>query len=164
MDSELTLQQEMFCQYYINNDALFGNATLSYAEAYDYKLDELSTEKPVLANNADGTPTEWGDSEYTLAYNTCSACSSKLLRNNKINERVKKLLNELLKDEEVDAELARIIKNGKDSDKISAIKEYNALKQRIVKKTETDITSKGEKITGIELIVPDVKDNPQTHE
>ena len=28
-----------------------------------------------------------------------------------------------------------------------------------VNKTETDITSKGEKITGIELIVPNVKDN-----
>jgi hypothetical protein len=32
-----------FCRYYTQNEKLFGNATHSYAEAYDYKLDTLST-------------------------------------------------------------------------------------------------------------------------
>jgi hypothetical protein len=38
----LTPQQELFCRFYTQNEHLFGNATLSYAEAYGFKLDELS--------------------------------------------------------------------------------------------------------------------------
>jgi hypothetical protein len=35
-------QQELFCRYYTQDFSLCGNATLSYAEAYEYKLDELA--------------------------------------------------------------------------------------------------------------------------
>ena len=38
----LNPKEELFCRYYTQNEALFGNATLSYAEAYGYGLDELS--------------------------------------------------------------------------------------------------------------------------
>jgi hypothetical protein len=42
-DGPLNPQCELFCRYYTQNEKLFGNATHSYAEAYDYKLDTLST-------------------------------------------------------------------------------------------------------------------------
>jgi hypothetical protein len=138
---DLTLQQEKFCRLYTQNDELFGNGTLAYAEAYGYDLDAESKERPILSEN----PLTYGESDYTLAYNTCSVNASRLLRSDKIQDRVTVLLNELLKDEVVDSELARIIKGGrKDSDRMTAIKEYNALKQRVTKKM--DITTKGESI------------------
>ena len=33
-ETGLNPRQELFCRYYTQNDELFGNATLSYAEAY----------------------------------------------------------------------------------------------------------------------------------
>lgn len=144
MEEILTPKQELFCRYYTQNNELFGNGTLAYAEAYEYKLDELSKEKPIVERDAEGKPKKEGDSEYTLAYNTCSVQASRMLRNGKIQDRLTTLLNEYLKNEVVDAQLLKIIIGGKDTDKVSAIREYNRLRQRIVEKT--DITSKGEQI------------------
>lgn len=140
----LTPPQELFCRYYAQNSELFGNATLSYAEAYEYHLDELSKEQPVLATNEKGEPTELGDSEYTLQYNVCSMAGSRLIRQDKIQLRIRALLNELMKDDVVDAQLVKIIMEGEDKDKVAAIKEYNKLKQRIIEKQ--DITSGGKPI------------------
>ncbi len=142
---DLVPKQELFCRYYTQNNELFGNGTLAYAEAYEFNLDELSKEKPVTETDDKGKPIEWGDSEFTLAYNTCSVNASKLLRSTKIQDRMTVLLNEYMKNEVVDAELVKVIIGGKDSDKVAAIKEYNKLRQRIIDKT--DITSKGEQIT-----------------
>jgi hypothetical protein len=33
----------LFCRFYTQNEKLFGNATHSYEEAYNYHLDPLST-------------------------------------------------------------------------------------------------------------------------
>jgi hypothetical protein len=38
--TELNAKRELFCRYYTQNSELFGNATLSYAEAFDYKLED----------------------------------------------------------------------------------------------------------------------------
>lgn len=141
---ELTPQQELFCRYYAQNTELFGNATLSYAEAYDYKLDERSREQPILARNTKGEPTEFGDSEYKIIYDQCSSHGSRLIRNGKIQERVRVLLNEFMRDDVIDAQLLKVIVEGKDQDKVAAIKEYNKLKQRIIDKQ--DITSGGKPI------------------
>lgn len=150
---ELTPKQELFCHIYTHNRQLFGNATLSYAEAYDYGLDELSQEKPVLGYDSKGEPNKWGESEYTKAYNVCSAQGSRLLRNQKIDDRIRELMNLLMRDSIVDAELISIVLHGeKDSDRVAAIKEYNKLKQRILDKV--DHTTGGEKIIGINYVIP----------
>lgn len=141
----LNPKQELFCQFYVMNDELFGNATLSYAEAYDYKLDTLSKERPILSTDDLGNPKEYGESEYDLAYNVCAVTSSRSLRSAKVQLRVRELLNELLKDDVVDSELAKVIRqNHKLESKMAAIREYNKLKGRIIDKT--DLTSKGEQI------------------
>lgn len=143
---ELTPQQELFCRFYTQNSELFGHVTLSYAEAYGYDLDSLSKEKPLISEE----PKKYGDSEYDLAYNTCAANGSRLLRNDKIQKRVITLLNEYMRDEVVDAELVKVImQNYKLESKVAAIREYNKLKQRITEKT--DITTNGESINTGEI-------------
>lgn len=123
----LNPRQEKFVRLYTQNDELFGNATLSYAEAYGYNLDEMV-----------------GD-ERKKMYDSCSAQSSRLLRIDKIQKRKIELLNELLKNEIVDAKLAELIKGGD----MMAIREYNKLKGRITDKM--DISGKAfEHFTGQE--------------
>lgn len=43
----LNPKHELFSQLYVKNAELFGNATQCYAEAYGFKLDELSREHPI---------------------------------------------------------------------------------------------------------------------
>lgn len=154
---ELTPKQEQFCRNYTQIASLFGNATLSYAEAYGVDLDSLDDERPVLAENTEGEPIEWGKSDRQIAYDTCASAGSRLLRNVKVDKRVRVLLNEMLNDEVIDARLMEIILNGKDQDSIKAIMEANKLKQRIVEKK--DITSGGEKIAGFNFIRADYVDS-----
>lgn len=127
---------ELFCRYYTQNQALFGNATLCYAEAYSYKLDELS-EVAVYETNEKDEEVKVEDSEYVKAYNVCSVEGARLLRTPRIQARLTKLLNELLKDEIVDAQLAKTIMQDRKLDsKIAAIREYNKLRQRITDKLD----------------------------
>lgn len=137
----LSLRQEMFCEYMVQIGDTFDNATLSYAEAYNFDLASMSRD-PVYAS--DGI-TKLQESEYHNAYDYCSRAGWRLRRSEKINNRIRQLLNELKRNEVVDAVLMQIILNGKkDSDRISAAKEYNALEQRITKKL--DLTTKGESL------------------
>ncbi len=154
-------QQELFCRFYAQNDDLFSNATLSYGEAYDYKLHELSTERPVISTNDEGKPIEFGESEHAKAYNTCAANASRLLRNDKIQARIIVLMNEWLKDDVVDSELFKVIKNHKMEAKIAGIREYNKMRGRIIEKT--DITSGNKPLAPILVqFVNETKDNPNT--
>lgn len=138
MAEDTTLKQEKFCRLYTQNSELFGNGTLAYAEAYGYDLETLDR-----TNEKDEKGKEIpGSSEFSRVYNMCSSSASRMLRNEKINELITKSLNELMKDEVVDAQLAKVImQDNKLEAKMSGIKEYNNLKQRIIKKT--DITSNG---------------------
>lgn len=137
--SKLTPQQELFCRFFTQNRELFANATHSYAEAYGFNLDELShlrgcglEESEDHAHAKDCPP-----SEYDLAYHTCSSLGSRLLRNDRIQNRITALLNEMLRDDVVDAELVKtILQDHKLDAKIAAIREYNKLKQRITDKVE----------------------------
>ena len=133
---ELNPKQELFCQMYVNNGATFGNATLAYASAYD------------LDANYHGTDQQKSD------YAVANVCGPRLLVNVGIKARVVKLLNALLKDEIVDAELSKVIQQDGDlGPKMSAIKEYNRIKGRGSDVVEhkfdfTDlIRQKNEKIT-----------------
>lgn len=162
----LTLKQQLFCKYFTQDRDLFGNATLSYAEAYEYELDKLDkTPKREDGSkdtdddetfedqeeNGDGRPKRKRksriiprSSEYDIAYDNCSSAASRLLRNVKVVEYCDKLLNDLLKNEKVDARLAKIIFQERDNtDALNAIKEYNKLKQRIIDKAETKVDYKG---------------------
>lgn len=140
--AELTVKQDMFCRFYtdpMSPDTVL-NMTNSYAAAYGYDFDSYSREYPT-----DATGKIIGKSEWERAQNSCAANASALIRNNKIKERINDLYSEMMNDVSVDRELVRIIFHApKASDRISAIKEYNALKQRITKKL--DLTTKGESL------------------
>lgn len=118
-------KRELFCRYYAQGDGTFGNATLSYAAAYEIELgDTTLTDK--LGNLL-------AAKFYPQEYHTCSSSGSRLLRNDKIQERITVLLNEFLRNDLVDAELAKVIKQGGDlQPKVAAIKEYNKLRSRII--------------------------------
>src|ERR1035441_7818208 len=141
-------QHEIFCQLYVKNEELFGNGTLCYAEAYNYKLETLSHEE---TRDKEGELIE--ASEYDKAKNVCAVEGHRLLRMPKIQERINVLLNEMLKDDIVDAQLAKVILQDKKLEpKISAIREYNKIRQRITEKV--DVTSGGERVTGFQMIPP----------
>ncbi len=141
---KLSIKHELFCQHYVKNRELFGNATQSYAEAYGFNLHELDTER---VYDESGKMIE--SSERDKAELVCAVQGNRLLRMRKIQERNTELLNELLRDDIVDGELASIImQNYKLEPKIGAIREYNRLRQRIVEKT--DLTSGGKPIVLID--------------
>lgn len=139
-------KQELFCQLYTQSHDFFGNATLSYAAAFDYNLAELSQEPERVQDTDDDdegvavrTKTRM-DSPYQRAYNVCSVQAHKLLRIAKVQVRIRELLNALLKDEIVDSELAKLIMQGDDNTaKVAAIREYNKLRSRIVDRSESTI-------------------------
>jgi len=118
-------RRELFCRHYAQGEGTFGNATLSYAAAYEYDL--------IFVKKTD----RWGtlyDSPVDLnVYQTCGSNGSRLLKDDKVQARITVLLNELLKDEIVDAELAKVVKqDGELQPKVQAIKEYNKLRGRII--------------------------------
>jgi hypothetical protein len=141
-DDKLNAKRELFCHYYAQNSETFGNGTLSYAAAYGYELDTLSKE----AVYEEIVDEETGEirrgelieaSEYDKAANVCAVEAGRLLRTPHVQKRVTALLNELLKDEVVDGELARVIQqNVKLDAKVAAIREYNKLRGRIIDKTQ----------------------------
>ena len=171
-EDNLSPQQESFCRYYTQNPELYGNGTLCYAEAYGYDLDSLDKEDSIT-QYLDGeeimkkylNPFTLGkekydkynsissthqrivqESTYKKAYNTCSVCASQLLRTTKIQKRLQAIYLAMMDDDTIDSVLSSIISNPREQskDRISAIKEYNALKQRIIKKL--DLSSLGERI------------------
>src|ERR1051325_9798923 len=95
----LNPKQELFCRYYAQGEGTFGNATLSYAAAYDYDLGDTTV------IDEDGNPLI--QKPYKTSYHTCSVNGNKLLRNAEVKERITVLYNELLQDKFVDAELAK---------------------------------------------------------
>lgn len=109
----LRIRQENFCKYYVfgvKKEFRMGNATLSYAKAY--KLNIRKKED----------------------YETASSCSSRLLRNVKVKDRMRQLIIEAgFNDEVVDARLVEIVTEGSNKDSNVAIKTYNELTKRIDK-------------------------------
>src|SRR5215204_1187575 len=96
---KLNPKQEAFCRYYAQGEGTFGNATLSYAAAYDYDLDSEPEQDQDDEDEENGEePFETG---YDSARNVCAVEGARLLRNPNCQERINVLLNELLKDEVV---------------------------------------------------------------
>lgn len=138
---KLTLKQELFCYYYTQNPETLLNATLSYAEAYGFDLESMSHEgRYVIKENKEK---DYIKSEFERYEHYCGVAASRMMRNDRISRRITDLFNETMRDELVDMELMKIIRgNSKNSDKIAAIKEYNALKQRITKKLDLSTLGK----------------------
>jgi hypothetical protein len=140
---KLTFRQELFVRCYTQNEELAGNATLSYAYAYGHDLENADRTRETYEDDL-GVHTIPGTSAYDRIYDNCSANASRLLRNDKITRFINQYFNELLTDERVDRELAWMITRGDGATKMAAIREYNALKQRITKKVE--VNTKGSAI------------------
>jgi phage terminase small subunit len=115
---KLNNQQEKFCRLYTTAREFFGNGVQSYIEAYDVDLSKRG------------------------AYQSARTCAWRLLTNVDILERINKLLDVVLNEAHVDKQLAFLItQNANFNAKIAAIKEYNALKKRVV--TMHEVTGKG---------------------
>ncbi|PZM86476.1 hypothetical protein DLH72_00840 [Candidatus Gracilibacteria bacterium] len=127
---KLTEKQKLFCFHFICNDVLRGNATLCYNEAYSKDLYNKDQTRKLDEEGKE----IYGTSEYDKCYNSCSVSGSNLLRNIKIQQENRLLLNSLLTDEKVDSRLAEIIFTGANKDSLNAIKEYNKIKGRIEEK------------------------------
>ena len=114
---KLTPRQEKFCQLYTTDTSCFWNWVTTYLEVYD-----VDTTKPHWYKNA------------------CSL-ASRLTSNAKVYNRINELLEEQgLNDEFADKQMLFIMSQHTDlSNKLWAIREYNRLKQRVLKKIELDI-------------------------
>lgn len=111
---KLNPKQELFCKLYSSNREFFGNGVETYLEVYDI----------------DKTKPNW--------YKTACAGASRELSNVKVYTRINELLEEQgLNDGFVDKQLLFLISQQSDfTNKISAIKEYNKLRQRITEKID----------------------------
>ncbi|KKN73594.1 hypothetical protein LCGC14_0399100 [marine sediment metagenome] len=106
----LNPKQELFCQLYASDEEFFGNGVKSYKKAY--KMDD---------------------------YKSAMVLASNLLRNIKILDRINVLMDIVINNVVVDKELAFVIKQKENLPaKVSAIKEYNVLKGRIIQKIEKE--------------------------
>jgi len=83
---KLNAQHEKFCKLFVNSKVYFGQATKCYAAAYNKQLN---------------TPEQ---------KNTVSASASRLLTNVKVLQRIDQLLSLQIDEEEVDSELAYLIR------------------------------------------------------
>jgi hypothetical protein len=114
----------------------------------------LSTEGVYSEPDEDGHRIKIEASEYDKAVHVCAVEASRLLRIPEVQSRITALLNEILKDDVVDSQLAKLImQDDEPAAKIAAIREYNKVWQRITEKH--DITRGGLPITGMRI----TKDN-----
>lgn len=134
---DLTLKQEKFCKLYTMPGETFGNGTISYLLAYGYDLDTYSDKREIDENGKEIPLT----SDRERCYQVSASCASRLLRNEKIIKRNRQLLVAQLTDELADSKLTEHIIKARSDVSLNAVKHYNDLKGRIVKKM--DITSKG---------------------
>lgn len=119
---ELNIKQKLFCELFASDREFFGNGVQSYIEAYDIDLTKKG------------------------AYNVAKANANRLLTKADILDYINTLFEAHgLNDTFVDKQLEKlIVQDAEFSTKLQAIKEYNALKQRITKKL--DMTTNGESI------------------
>lgn len=155
-EKALNLKQDLFCHYFVQNNLLRGNATLSYAEAYGYDLDSLPKDDAVYKGKGE-TRKLVESSSYDKAYFVCATEGNRHLKKPHIQKLCIKLYNSLLKDDVVDAKLAKHIMQDDDMTvSVTAIREYNKLRGRIIdKKSLTDAQGKPLPIIGLSVHVPD---------
>lgn len=139
----LTVNEEVFCRFYVLNEDTRRNGVLSYNEAYGKKLDEqpkddavYDDDEPVYDNDSGEIKgTKRGklvqSSSYDRCYAMCATEASRLVKKPYISRRITELLNELLTDAFVDGELAKVIAQDEElTPKVQAVKEFNLLRKR----------------------------------
>lgn len=110
----LNLQQEQFCQYYVNADReMFGNGTQCYLEVYGEEYQEKH-QRP-------------------MKYDVARALASRLLTKDNVIKRINELLETGgFNNENVDKQHLFLINQHADlKTKMAAIREFNALKKRV---------------------------------
>ena len=119
MKDKLNPNQKMFCEYYAGgSNEYFGNAVWAYILAYKIPIRLIDYSKLTDEERSD--------------YDSAKVTASELLTNLNIKNRCNELVDALIKDEIVDRELAKVImQNDELSSKVSAIKEYNAVRKRV---------------------------------
>lgn len=116
--NELNFEQERFCQIYAGGGEFCGNGVWSYIIAYNKDV-------PLIAHS-------YLNDAQKKEYNEAKADASRLITNDNIIKRCNELFDALIKDEIVDRELIRVITQNEElSAKVSAIKEYNAVRKRV---------------------------------
>lgn len=112
----LTPKNKRFCELFATDREFFGNGVQSYIKAYNIDLSKSN------------------------AYAGAGRGANRLLKNAKILAYINKLLKVVLNEAHVDKQLAFLITQNVDfKAKMSAIKEFNALRQRVTKKFEGDL-------------------------
>lgn len=110
-----SIQQEMFCQYFISETEFYGNGIQSYARAYDVQI----------------TP---------FNYDMIKARCARLLMTPVVIKRISDLLTEDgFNDQHADKHLLFLMTQNMDMrSKLGAIREYNKLKSRVESKLQLD--------------------------
>ena len=112
----LNPRQQKFCKLYTTDREFFGNGVQSYAEAFNIDL-----QKPGK-------------------YNYARVAASRLLTKDNILSYINELLDVILNNVHVDKQLAFLITQNADfGSKLGAIKEFNALKERIKGKMHLNV-------------------------
>lgn len=139
---KLTIKQERFCQLYASDAEFFGNGVQSYIEAYNVDLTVKG------------------------AYNVAKAAAFENLTKPYILARINELFEARgLNDRFVDKQLEKLITQDADfKSKIAAIKEYNALKQRITSKAEVSVQFPKPLLYAVSNNDGDTKDTPTNEE
>ncbi len=119
MKKQLTKKQELFCKLFATEREYFGNGTQAYAKAYNIDLSKRGKQSIAKSN------------------------ASRLLTYDYITRYIDKLLDlGGLNDNRVDKELLFLIEqNANLHIKLGAIKEYNSLRKRIIKREEIKLDS-----------------------
>lgn len=141
-DLPLTINEEIFCQYYVLNAETRNNAFQSYVKAYskEEEIENAPKDDAIYEEiEVNGKMTKGGlikSSSFERVNTWIRREASKVLTKPHIQRRVYELLNTLLKDEIVDAELVKVIVQDEERpSKVRAIEEYNKLRQRSTKST-----------------------------
>ena len=110
-------KQKLFCELFATNEEFFGNGVQSYVEAYDIDL------------------TKKGQ------YSAAGAGACRLLKNAKILTYINDIMTTTgFNDAHVDKQLSFLMtQNAELGVKLGAIREYNALKTRIIKKIDANV-------------------------
>lgn len=110
----LTLKNKLFCKYYATDVEFFGNGVQSYIKAYGINTDKQGS------------------------YSTASSSAKNLLKKHHILAYINEIMSETgFSDQFADKQLSFLMtQNAELGTKLGAIREFNALKKRIIKKME----------------------------
>jgi len=132
-EKKLSLKSERFCQNWVDTT---GNGTLAVLLSYDIKGKEILEQEVPYKNIAEKELTLEQNKEIEHYYkeckrikNTAGVMASKMIRRNKITDRIDKILDERgFEDKTVKREHFKIIKQGRDEVKMRSIDSYYKLK------------------------------------